>query len=256
MTEEKLILLSNDDGMSAKGFDTLIRIALQFGKVIAVAPATTQSGKSHSVTLGEPVRYEVISKEERLEKYIVYGSPVDCVKTALTKLMDSKPDIMISGINHGSNSAISVIYSGTMGAAIEASFVGIPAVGLSLTSHDPDADFDVVEKTAPKLIKMVIEKGLPEQVSLNVNYPICNIEEFKGYQICSQTKSYWREDFEEVIDKDGNKAYIQKGNLVNMEPENKNCDEYALANNYAAIVPIKIDFTEYNFIKELKTWKL
>ena len=254
--EERLILISNDDGISAKGLDTLVRIAQPFGKIVVVAPVSTQSGKSHSVSLTNPIRYEIRHSSKSLEKYVLYGTPVDCVKGALTKILPRKPDLMLSGINHGSNSAISVIYSGTMGAAIEASFYGIPSIGLSIVTHDPDADFDVVEKTAPSLIKAVLEHGLPNQVSLNVNYPVTTIDEFKGFKICSQTKSYWYEDFEETTDKFGNLAYFQRGHLVNMEPENMECDENALAENYASIVPVRADFTEYKLIDELKKWNL
>ena len=253
---EKLILISNDDGISAKGIDTLARIAQPYGKVVVVAPATAQSGKSHSVSLTNPIRFEKVYESENLEKYVLYGTPVDCVKGALTKILERKPDLMLSGINHGSNSAISVIYSGTMGAAIEASFYGIPAIGLSITTHDLDADFTTIEKVAPALIEKVLEKGLPNQVCLNVNYPVVTPEEFKGYKICSQTKSYWIEEFEDVIDEDGNKGYMQRGHILNLEPDNPYCDESALSGNYAAIVPIKMDFTEYKFIDELKNWNL
>jgi 5'-nucleotidase len=254
--EERLILISNDDGISSKGIDTLIRIAQPYGKVVVVAPVSVQSGKSHSVSLTRPIRFEKQYDSERLEKYVLNGTPVDCVKSALTKILPRKPDLMLSGINHGSNSAISVIYSGTMGAAIEASFYGIPSVGLSIVTHDLDADFSVVEKTAPALIEKVLEHGMPEMVSLNVNYPVCKLDDFKGFKVCSQTKSYWYEDFEETVDKNGNQAYYQRGHLVNVEPDNENCDENALAENYASIVPIKVDFTDYKMIDELKKWNL
>ena len=254
--QERLILISNDDGISAKGLDTLIRIAQPHGKIVVVAPSTTQSGKSHSVSLTTPIRYEIRHSSKNLEKYVLFGTPVDCVKGALTKILPRKPDLMLSGINHGSNSAISVVYSGTMGAAIEASFYGIPSIGLSIVTHDLDADFETIEKTAPALIEKVLKHGLPDQVSLNVNYPVTTPEEFKGFKICSQTKSYWYEDFEETVDIHGNKSYFQHGHLVNMEPENPNCDENALAENYAAIVPVRADFTEYKMIDELKKWNL
>ena len=256
LMQERLILISNDDGISAKGLDTLIRIAQPYGKLVVVAPSTTQSGKSHSVSLANPIRFEIRHQSKNLEKYVLFGTPVDCVKGALTKILDRKPDLMLSGINHGSNSAISVVYSGTMGAAIEASFYGIPSIGLSIVTHDPDADFEIVEKTAPSLIEKVLEHGLPNQVSLNVNYPVTTPDQFKGFKVCTQTKSYWYEDFEETTDRFGNLAYFQRGHLVNMEPDNNDCDECALAENYAAIVPVRADFTEYNLIDELKNWNL
>ena len=254
--EERLILISNDDGISVKGIDTLVRIAQPYGKVVVVAPAHVQSGKSHSVSLTRPVRFEKIYDSGNLEKYVLYGTPVDCVKSALTKILPRKPDLMLSGINHGSNTAISLIYSGTMGAAIEASFYGIPSIGLSIVTHDLDADFSVVEKTAPALIEKVLEHGMPEMVSLNVNYPVCQLNDFNGFKICSQTKSYRYEDYEETLDKYGNQAYYQRGHLVNIEPDNKDCDESAIAGNYASIVPVKVDFTDYKMIDKLKKWNL
>jgi len=253
---DRLILISNDDGITAKGLDTLIRIAQPYGKIVVVAPATPQSGKSHSVSLTSPIRFEIRHSSKNLDKYVLLGTPVDCVKGALTKILDRKPDLMLSGINHGSNTAISAVYSGTMGAAIEASLYGIPSIGLSIVTHDLDADFETIEKTAPAIIEKVIEHGLPNQVSLNINYPVTTPEEFKGFKICTQTKSYWFEDFEETRDRFGNLAYYQRGHLVNMEPENPDCDENAIAGNYAAIVPVRADFTEYKMIDELKKWNL
>jgi len=254
--KRKLILVSNDDGIDAKGLESLIRIARMFGDVYVVAPEKGQSGMSHSISLTSPLRARSVAKNGTLTKFAVPGTPVDCVKLAINQLLPRRPDLMLSGINHGSNSAVSVIYSGTMGAAIEASLYGIPAVGFSVMDHSPNADFTLVEEFGPKLVKEVLENGLPEQVSLNVNFPVIKKEDFKGYKVCKQTTGVWKEDFEKRTDPYGGNYYWLTGSFLNAEPENEDSDEWALANNFASIVPIKIDFTEYKTINTIKNWNL
>ncbi len=256
MKDRKLILVSNDDGINANGLKNLIEIASDFGDVFVVAPEKGQSGMSHSISLLTPIRVKKIIDKESLKIFSVPGTPVDCVKLALKQLVERKPDIMLSGINHGTNSAISVIYSGTMGAAIEAGLYGIPSIGFSVLDHSPNADFSLVKKYAPQLINEVIEHGLPQQVCLNVNFPIVDEHNFNGYKICKQTTGVWKEDFEKRIDPYGFEYYWLTGNFHNSEPENTNSDEWALANNYASVVPIKIDFTDYKTIEFLKKFKL
>ncbi|MDD4150702.1 MAG: 5'/3'-nucleotidase SurE [Bacteroidales bacterium] len=254
--KRKLILVSNDDGIDAKGLQSLIEIAKKFGDVFVVAPEEGQSGMSHSISLTKPLRVRYLQKTQELTICAVPGTPVDCVKLAMNQLLPAKPDIMLSGINHGSNSAVSVVYSGTMGAAIESSLYGIPSVGFSVLDHSPEADFTIPEKFASKIIKNVLGEGLPYQVSLNVNFPKINAADFKGYKICKQTPGVWKEEFEKRIDPYGREYYWLTGNFQNSEPNNSETDEWALLNNYAAIVPVKIDFTEYNSINLLKKWDL
>ncbi len=256
MQKDRLILVSNDDGIDARGLKALIKIASEFGRVVVVAPERGQSGMSHSISLLTPLRVRRVVENDNLRIYAVPGTPVDCVKLAINQLLNKKPDLMLSGINHGSNSAVSIIYSGTMGAAIEASLYGIPAIGFSVLDHSPNADFSLVQKYAPALISEVITKGLPSQICLNVNFPVISENEFKGYKICKQTTGVWKEDFEKRIDPYGLDYYWLTGSFHNFEPENQEADEWALANNYASIVPVKIDFTDYKSLDFLKTFKL
>ncbi len=252
MEERKLILISNDDGVDARGLENLINMVKPFGDVFVVAPERGQSGMSHSISLLEPLRTRKIKISKELSIVAVPGTPVDCVKLAINQLLPRKPDLMVSGINHGSNSAISVIYSGTMGAAIEASLYGIPAIGFSVLDHSKDADFTLAVKYGPKIIEDVLANGLPPQVALNVNFPILDEKDFKGFKICKQTTGVWKEEFEKRVDPYGGEYYWLTGNFHNFEPENPDSDEWALMNNFASIVPVKIDFTEYNTIVELK----
>lgn len=252
MKDRKLIFISNDDGIDARGLENLIEMAMPFGDVFVVAPERGQSGMSHSISLLEPLRTKKIKQSKELTLISVPGTPVDCVKLGINQLLPRKPDLMLSGINHGSNSAISVIYSGTMGAAIEASLYGIPSIGFSVLDHSKDADFSLAVKMGPKIIADVLENSLPTHVALNVNFPLCSEGDFKGYRICKQTTGVWKEEFEKRIDPYGGEYYWLTGNFSNFEPDNEESDEWALLHNYASIVPVKIDFTEYNTIKELK----
>lgn len=256
MKERRLILVSNDDGINARGLKNLINIASEFGDVFVVAPEKAQSGMSHSISLMTPLRARILQNDENIKIYAVPGTPVDCVKLAINQLLHKKPDIMLSGINHGSNSAISVIYSGTMGAAIEASLYGIPAIGFSVLDHSSNADFNLVKKYAPSLIAEVLKNGLPKQVCLNVNFPVVSENEFKGFKICKQTSGVWKEDFEKRVDPYGLDYYWLTGSFHNFEPDNTESDEWALENNYAAIVPIKVDFTDYKTIDFLKNFNI
>jgi 5'-nucleotidase len=254
--EKKLILISNDDGIDARGLSYLIEMAKPFGNIVVVAPATGQSGMSHSISSRSPLGLQVLEKNNELTIYSITGTPVDCVKLAVNSLLPKIPDIMLSGINHGSNAAINVIYSGTMGAAIEASFHGIRSIGFSVDDHSKNADFSLVMEYGPKLIEQVIKNGLPDQVSLNVNFPVVEPKDFKGYKICKQTKGVWKEGFDKRFDPFGREYYWYTGKFYNFEPNDDCTDEWAIKNNYAAVVPVKIDFTDYNLIDKLKNWKL
>lgn len=251
--DRKLILVSNDDGVNALGLSNLIEMVLPFGDVFVVAPERGQSGMSHSISLLEPLRTNNIKMGEELSIVSVPGTPVDCVKLALNQLLPRRPDLMVSGINHGSNSAISVVYSGTMGAAIEASLYGIPSIGFSVLDHSKDADFSLVVKYGVEIIRDVLENGLPHHVALNVNFPVIADKDYKGFKVCKQTTGVWKEEFEKRKDPYGGEYYWLTGSFNNFEPLNEESDEWALANNYASIVPVKIDFTEYDTIELLKT---
>lgn len=250
--KKPLIFISNDDGIGSKGLRILTEVAQKFGRVVVIAPEVPQSGKSHAITMYSPLYLTCLEKSEDLEIYTCSGTPVDCVKMGYDHLfVDEVPTLNISGINHGSNSAISVLYSGTMGAAIEMSFYGSPAIGFSLTDHDRDADFDATVIFAEKIIGDILGAEIKEQLCLNVNVPAVRPEEIKGFKICRQTKGYWKEGFKINQDPRGRDYYWLTGDFWNAEPEAEDTDNWALENNYIAVVPVQVDMTNYQQLKSL-----
>ncbi len=250
--EKPLIFVTNDDGVNARGLGFAIEIARKFGRVVAVAPEESQSGKAHAITMFNPLFLRKVQEEDDLTLYACSGTPVDCVKMAFDYLFQGAlPALSISGINHGSNSAISVIYSGTMGAAIEASFYGIPSIGLSLTDHSAEADFTAAAAYGEEVVRQVMynRPGLP--LCLNVNIPDMPLEKIKGMKVCRQNKGYWQETFEVRRDPRGREYYWLSGDFYNEEPSSTDTDEWALKNGYVSIVPIKIDLTDYTQVKSL-----
>jgi 5'-nucleotidase len=251
---ERLIFLTNDDSYQSKGFAAVIEIARQFGRVIAIAPDTPQSGMSQAITIHNPLRLRKVREEEGVEVYSLNGTPVDCVKMAFDHLfVDKKVDLVISGINHGSNAAVNVLYSGTMGAAIEGAFYNIPSIGLSLTDHDPDADFEGAIKYGTQIVEAVLNGNLPLPLCLNVNVPNIPCNELKGVRIARQTRGYWREEFFKRTDPHGRDYYWLTGAFSNAEPEAEDSDEWALANGYVAVVPVQVDLTAYHQMEQLKS---
>ena len=255
MTKKKpFILISNDDGVDAKGLATLIDIAKQFGRVMVVSQNKGESGMSHAITLTEPIYINKIKEEKDLIIYAINGTPVDCVKIAFNQLINEKPDLLLSGINHGSNASISLIYSGTLGAAREGALQGVPSVGFSLLNHSKDADFSMVKEFIPRIITQVLKNGIQEQTFLNVNFPDIATKEVKGIKICRQTKGVWKEEYDKRINPMGKEYYWLTGAFDNFEPNAKDTDEWALSNNYIAIVPVQIDTTSYQEFKKLQNW--
>lgn len=253
MKNERLILVTNDDGYSAKGFRAAIEVARTFGRVVAVAPERTQSGMSQAITMYNPLFLKKQHEEEGVVIYSFSGTPVDCVKMAFDYLLeDRRVDLVISGINHGSNAAVNVLYSGTMGAAIEGSFYGCPSIGLSLTDHDLDADFEAAVHFGREIVGKVLEAGMADSLCLNVNFPIAKIDQIKGIRVCRQTNGYWKEEFYHHEDPRGREYFWLTGEFINREPEAEDTDEWALANNYVAIVPVQVDLTDYRRKKELE----
>lgn len=255
MEKQRLIFVTNDDGYAAKGFAAAIEVAREFGRVVAVAPAEPQSGRSQAITMYDPLFLEQRHKEEGLEIYSFTGTPVDCVKWTFDHLLvDEKVDLVISGINHGSNSAINVLYSGTMGAAIEGSFYGCPSVGLSLTDHDPNADFEAAKHYASEIILSVLENPLQDgqPLCLNVNVPNIPFQEIKGVRVCRQCRGIWREEFYRHEDPRGKPYFWLTGSYTNYEPAASDTDEWALKNNYVAVVPVQIDMTSYSQMSYLE----
>ena len=250
---ERVIFLTNDDSYRSKGFDAAIEIARQFGRVIAIAPDTPQSGMSQAITIYNPLRLRKVREEEGVLVYSLNGTPVDCVKMAFDHFFkNEKIDLVISGINHGSNAAVNVLYSGTMGAAIEGAFYNIPSVGLSLTDHDPDADFEGAIKFGTQIVESVLNGDCPQPLCLNVNVPNIPCAELKGIRLSRQTRGYWREEFFERTDPHGRNYYWLTGAFSNAEPQSEDTDEWALANGYVAVVPVQVDLTAYNQMEQLK----
>ncbi len=247
-----LIFVSNDDGFYAPGIRALIEVVEKYGDVIAVAPESAESGMSHAITIKQPLRLKQVYSKPGVSMFKCNGTPVDCVKLGLNQVVPRKPDIMVSGINHGSNASISVIYSGTMGAAIEACLNGMPSIGFSLLDHSPNADFEAAKYYAEIIFRQILKNGLPEYTSLNVNIPKIVLEQIKGIKICRQTHGIWKEEFEKRIDPHGGEYFWLTGNFKNFEKNNSDTDEWALENNYVSVVPIQADFTAHHVIKSLK----
>ena len=247
-----LILVVNDDGISATGIRNLIRIMNDFGEVIVVAPDSPQSGKGHAITIEATIRCDkVIVKDGPQTEYSCSGTPVDCVKLAVNQLLDRKPNLCVSGINHGSNSSINVIYSGTMSAAIEGAIEGIPSIGFSLLDYSYNADFTEAEKYIRKVTKEVLENGLDDGVCLNVNIPKrIEGEDIKGLKVCRQADANWVEEFEERTDPKGRKYFWLTGKFVNYD-KGKDTDEWALANHYVSVVPVQFDVTAHSSLSSV-----
>lgn len=253
--KDRLIFVTNDDGYSAAGFEAAIEVARSFGRVFAVAPATVQSGRSQAITMYEPLFLETQRCEEDVEVYSFTGTPTDCVKVAFDHLLkDQKVDLVISGINHGSNSAINVLYSGTMGAAIEGSFYGCPSVGLSLTDHAADADFTAAKRYAREIIAALLEgeQSFDRPLCLNVNIPNIAEQDIRGVRVCRQCRGIWREEFFRHEDPRGKPYFWLTGSYTNYEPDAQDTDEWALANGYVSVVPVQVDMTGYHQLEQLK----
>lgn len=247
-----LILVTNDDGITAPGIRALVDVASKLGEVIVVAPDSPQSGMGHAVTIHDPVRLHEAKVFDGIEAYECSGTPVDCVKLAKHIILrDRKPALALSGINHGSNAAINILYSGTLSAAMESSLEGIPSIGFSLLDFAYDADFEAAKPYLTELISFVLENGLSSGNLLNVNIPKLPTEELKGLKVCRQADSRWEEEFMEATDPRGQKYYWLTGKFVNMDP-GEDTDLKALENGYISVVPSMHDLTNYKAIPLLK----
>jgi len=254
MNKRPLILVSNDDGITAPGVRVLISVMNEIGDVVVIAPDGPQSGMGHAVTINETLYCDEISIDDGPQReYKSSGTPADCVKLAVSEILDRKPDLCVSGINHGSNSSINVIYSGTMSAAVEAGVEGIPAIGFSLLDYSWNADFEPLKEYIKKIALNVLENGLPDGVVLNVNFP--KSKTFEGIKICRQARANWVEEFDKRVNPQGKVYYWLTGKFVNMD-KGEDTDEWALANNYISLVPVKFDLTAHHFIQNLNNWNL
>jgi 5'-nucleotidase len=251
-----LILVTNDDGITAPGIRSLIEIMKTIGEVIVVAPDKPQSATGHAITINNTLYLNKISKEnDQITEYSCSGTPVDCVKLAVNEILKMKPDLCVSGINHGSNSSINVIYSGTMSAAVEAGIEGIPAIGFSLLDYNWDADFEPIKTFVKKIAIETLEKKLPQGVILNVNFPKLKEKEIKGIKVCRQAKAMWVEKFDKRQTPFGKDYYWLSGEFINQD-KGDDTDEWALENGYVSIVPVQFDLTAHHAIQQLNTWNL
>jgi 5'-nucleotidase len=253
--EQPIILITNDDGITAPGIKNLVEAVKGLGKVVVVAPDKPQSGMGHAITIGTPLRLNKVEMFDGVEAWQTSGTPVDCVKLAVDKVLHRKPDICLSGINHGANHSINVIYSGTMSAAMEASIESIPSIGFSLLDYRFEADFTAAKQVVHKIVKKVLQSKRDKHFLLNVNIPAVPHTEIAGIKICRQAYAKYEEDFDERKDPHGKKYYWLTGEFVNFD-KGKDTDVWALQHNYVSVVPISFDFTNYALKEQLEKKKL
>jgi len=256
MPKKPLILVTNDDGINAPGIRTLIEAMSELGKVVVVAPDSPQSAMGHAITINSTLYINKTSKENAvIEEYSCSGTPVDCVKIAVNEILKQKPDLCVSGINHGSNSSINVIYSGTMSAAVEAGIEGIPAIGFSLLDYNWNANFAPIKSFVKKIASEVLKNKLPDGVILNVNFPKVAEHEIKGIKVCRQAKAIWQERFDKRQSPMGKDYYWLTGEFVNLD-KGEDTDEWALAHNYISVVPVQFDLTAHHAIQTITNWDI
>jgi 5'-nucleotidase len=251
-----LILVTNDDGVYSKGILALTEAVMPFGDVVVVAPDKPQSGMGHAVTINNLLRLQPLQYDLPVEAaFSCSGTPVDCVKLAIYRVMHRKPDLVVSGINHGSNSSINVLYSGTMSAAMEGAVEGIPSIGFSLLDHSSDADFSASQEIVSRLVSQALEQGMPADTCLNVNIPKGPSSSISGIRICRQARGNWEDNFDVRQDPFGKPYYWLTGEFK-LQDEGMDTDEVALASNFVSVVPVQFDLTAYRAMEQLKNWKL
>jgi 5'-nucleotidase len=250
--EQPIILITNDDDITSPGIRSLVDAVKHLGKVVVVAPDKPQSGMGHAITIGSPLRMNKMTLFGDIEAWQTTGTPVDCVKLAVDKILHRKPDICLSGINHGANHSINVIYSGTMSAAMEASIEGIPSIGFSRLDYRYEADMEPAKKIVTKIVSSILNgKKLDKHLLLNVNIPSVPYNEIKGIKVCKQAYAKYDEDFDERIDPQGKKYYWLTGEFKNFDKA-KDTDVWALQRNYVSVIPVQFDLTNYTLKKQLE----
>ena len=248
-----LILIANDDGITARRIKELTQAMCDIGEVIVVAPDSPQSGMGHAITIGEPLRLipTNIFEDLGVKAYKCSGTPADCIKLAKHHVLkDRTPDLVVSGINHGSNLAVSVLYSGTMSAAIEGAIEGYPSIGFSLADFSHDADFSHTIEYVQHIARQVLAKGIGKGIALNVNFPPKQNEPIKGVKICRQAKAHWEEEFDHRKDPYGRPYFWLAGNFVNND-KGEDTDVWAVDHNYVAVVPCQYDMTAHHNIAQI-----
>ncbi|NBC84402.1 MAG: 5'/3'-nucleotidase SurE [Bacteroidetes bacterium] len=252
MENRPTIFVTNDDGVEAKGLHSLIEAVKHLGEIIVVAPEDAQSGMSQAITVKYPLWIRKIKTDDNVTIYACNGTPADCVKIGISQVLKKQPDMVVAGINHGSNSATSVLYSGTMGAALEGCINEIPSIGFSFLNYEADANFQTPIENARKIASAILKESLPLGTCLNVNIPDVPPHAIKGIRICRQSMGFWHKEFEQRTDPRGRNYYWMTGEFLNAEPEANDTDEWALENNYVSVVPIQIDMTAYQTLPGLK----
>ena len=256
MSKKPLILVTNDDGITAPGIRALISVMNELGDVVVVAPDSPQSAMGHAITINSTLYCDSIKIDDGPQiEYSCSGTPADCIKMGVNEILKRKPDICVSGINHGSNSSINVIYSGTMSAAIEASIEGIPAIGFSLLDYRWNADFESIKSFIKKITVEAMKQGIPKGNALNVNFPKLKEGDIKGIKICRQAKAHWIEKFDKRKSPQGKEYYWLTGEFINQD-DGEDSDEWALKNGFISVVHIKFDMTDHSNIKELNNWEI
>ena len=254
-TKKPLILVTNDDGITATGIRVLVELMQTLGDVVVVAPNSPQSGMGHAITIGEPLRLYSTDIFEGVDEYECSGTPADCVKLAKHYVLkDRTPDLVVSGINHGSNSSISVLYSGTMSAAIEAAIEGIPAIGFSLCDFRDHASFDHVREFVLAIVEEALNQGIPKGVALNVNLPAQSEQPIRGIKVCRQANAKWQEKFDYRKDPYGRGYFWMAGDFINFDHDKEDTDEWALSQNYVSVVPCQYDLTAYKALESITNW--
>jgi 5'-nucleotidase len=248
-----LILVTNDDGISSKGIKALVDVVKEIGHVIVLAPDSPQSGMGHAITVNNLLRMSKSILFEGVDAYTCSGTPVDCVKLGISELLKRKPDLLVSGINHGENTSTNVLYSGTMSAAVEGAMENIPSIGFSLADFDSDADFEASKVIVKQVVEQVLKNKLPSGTCLNVNIPKGKVDELKGIKVCRAAKAYWEDSFDKRHDQFGNPYFWLTGKFENHD-KGEDTDLFALKNGYASIVPVHFDLTAYHAISELNDW--
>ena len=248
-----LILVTNDDGISSKGIRSLVEVAVKFGKVIVVAPDKAQSGMGHAITVNQILRLDKSDIFKDVEAYTCSGTPVDCVKLSISEVLHQKPDLILSGINHGENTSTNVLYSGTMSAAVEGAMENIPSVGFSLCDFNSDADFGGAKAVAQSIIQKVLTESMPDHVCLNVNVPKMNSNEIKGFRLCRQAHAFWEDRFDKRFDQFGRPYYWLTGDFVRKDAD-EGTDLHALKLGFASVVPTQFDMTAYKVLDHFNNW--
>lgn len=250
--EDKLILVTNDDGLYAPGLRALFETMEEFGKVVVVSTLEGQSGMSQALTVRIPLRVKLLEENDKHRIYSCNGTPTDSIKLAVNQLLDRLPDFVAAGINHGANASVSVLYSGTMAAALEGCLYEITSAGFSLNSFSRDADMSVCKEYIRIIMKSLLAQPLPPGICLNVNIPAVGSQEIKGIRICRQSRGNWKEEFEKRKDPMGRTYYWLTGFYNNHEPEAEDTDEWALRNNFVSVVPVTVDMTAHGYLEKLR----